>query len=169
MGLSVESALKKHADMVRRICFLHLRQREDVEDAFQEVFLRYLERTEPFENDEHEKAWLIRVTLQRCADITRSFWNRRVLPLDETIVAAVPAESHELLEAVLRLPPDERNAVYLFYYESFDVASIARMTGKKPNTVYSHLHRARNRLRKQIGGWEDEITDQESDGSDSRG
>ncbi len=169
MDFSVERALEKYADMVRRICFLHLRQREDVEDAFQEVFLRYLERAEPFDSEEHEKAWLIRVTLQRCTDITRSFWNRRVLPLNESIAAAVPEESHELLEAVLRLPPDERDAVYLFYYESFDVASIARMTGKKNNTVYSHLHRARKRLRKQVGGWEDENTDQESDGSDPRG
>ncbi len=169
MDLSIERALEKYADMVRRICFLHLRQREDVEDAFQEVFLRYLERTEPFDSETHEKAWLIRVTLQRCADITRSFWNRRVLPLDEAIAAAVPEESHELLEAVLRLPPDERNAVYLFYYESFDVASIARMTGKKTNTIYSYLHRARKRLRKQVGGLEDENSNQESDGSDPRG
>ncbi|MBP7401041.1 MAG: sigma-70 family RNA polymerase sigma factor [Clostridia bacterium] len=161
MASPVENALERYADMVRRICFLHLRRREDVEDAFQEVFLRYLQREEPFGNDEHEKAWLIRVALQRCRDLGRGFRNRTMLPLDENIAAAAPAESRDLLEEVLRLPPNERDAIYLFYYEGYDAAHIARLTGSRPNTVYSRLHRARKRLRRRLGGSEDEEDDTE--------
>lgn len=145
-GRDVSAALDKYADKVRRICFLHLRQRADVEDVFQEVFLQYLQRKEAFESEEHEKAWLLRVAINRCKDLVKSFWHNRVDPLDDEMMAMVPSESHEILDAVLRLPPSERNAVYLFYYEGYSVTGIARVQNQKANTVYSHLHRARKRL-----------------------
>ncbi|HEY5466691.1 MAG TPA: sigma-70 family RNA polymerase sigma factor [Clostridia bacterium] len=158
-GRDVSAALDKYADTVRRICFLHLRQRADVEDVFQEVFLQYLQRKEAFESEEHEKAWLLRVAINRCKDLVKSFWHNRVDPLDDEMMAMVPSESHEILDAVLRLPPSERNAVYLFYYEGYSVTEIARVQNQKANTVYSHLHRARKRLYRQLGGLEHEEDD----------
>ncbi len=153
---STDAALTKYADMVRRICFLHLSHREDVEDVFQDTFISHLQRKAPFESEEHEKAWLIQVAIHRCSDLTRGFWRRRIVKLDENIAAAVPEESHDLLKTVLRLPPNERNAIFLFYYEGYAVTDIARVLGKNVNTVYSFLHRARARMRKQLGGLEDE-------------
>lgn len=162
--INVSWAIDNYADMIRRICFLYLRRREDVEDIFQDVFLKYMQRSEPFENADHEKAWLLRVAINCCKDLLGSFWHNRILPLNDELMAAVPAESHDLLDAVLRLPANERVAIYLFYYEGYSVSEISRIQNQKANTIYSHLHRARVRLGKRIGGLglEYETDDKES-------
>jgi RNA polymerase sigma-70 factor (ECF subfamily) len=152
----VNRVLDLHADMVRRICYLHLKQRADVEDVFQDVFLKYMQRQEPFDSTEHEKAWLIRVAVNSCKDLQKSFWFSRMGPLDENMADEIPVESHELMDAVLKLPASERTAIYLFYYEGYSVPEIAGMLRQKPNTIYSHLHRARHRLGKHLGGVADE-------------
>ncbi|MDW7657165.1 MAG: sigma-70 family RNA polymerase sigma factor [Bacillota bacterium] len=152
----INRVLDLYADMVRRICYLHLKQRADVEDVFQDVFLKYMQRQEPFDNEEHEKAWLIRVAVNSCKDLRKSFWHSRMGPLDENLAAQIPVESHELLDAVLKLPTSERTAIYLFYYEGYSVPEIAKMLRQKPNTIYSHLHRARHRLGEHLGGVADE-------------
>lgn len=152
----VNRALDLYADMVRRICFLHLKQQADVEDVFQDVFLKYMQRQEPFDSGEHEKAWLLRVTINSCKDVQKSFWLSRMGPLDENLASQIPVESHELLDAVLRLPQSERTVIYLFYYEGYSAPEIAAMLRQKPNTIYSHLHRARQRLGKHLGGVADE-------------
>jgi RNA polymerase sigma factor (sigma-70 family) len=151
-GLDVSRALGQYADMIRRICFLYLKRKEDVEDVFQDVFVKYMQRSQPFDNEEHEKAWLLRVAINSCKDLLGSFWHNRVLPLDDDLVAVVPAESQPILDAVLSLPARERTAIYLFYYEGYSVPEIARIQNTNVNTIYSHLYRARKRLGKQIGG-----------------
>jgi RNA polymerase sigma factor (sigma-70 family) len=160
--LDVAAAMEQYADMVRRICFLYLKHREDVEDVFQEVFLRYMQRREPFASDEHEKAWLLRVAINCCKDLVGSFWYRRTIPLDEDLMAEIPTESHEILDAIQRLPSSERTSIYLFYYEGYTAVEIAKMQNQKINTVYSHLNRARKRLRKQLGGIIHEENDPEN-------
>ena len=67
-------ALDLYADTVRRICFIHLKNHADVDDVFQEVFLKYLLHDSPFESDAHEKAWLIRVAINACKDVLKSFF-----------------------------------------------------------------------------------------------
>lgn len=160
-GLDLSVALDKYANMVRRICFLHLRQREDVEDVFQDVFLKYLLRDKPFDSDEHEKAWLLRVAINQCRDVTKSFWHNRIDPLEANMLSVMPPESQYLLAEVLKLPPAERNAVYLHYYEGYSVPEIARVQNLNANTVYSHIHRARKRLKKRLGGESNEKTNEE--------
>jgi len=150
----VMAALASYADTVRRVCYLYLKHREDVEDVFQDVFIKYMQRTEPFAKAEHEKAWIIRVTINCCKDLVGSFWRNRVLPLNEDQLSVTPVESRGLMEAVLRLPEKERTAIYLFYYEGYAATEIAAMTKQKVNTVYSHLHRAKSRLRGYLEGIE---------------
>ena len=67
------SAVVLYADTVRRVCFLHLKNHSDTEDVFQEAFLKYVLRAAPFESGEHEKAWLIRVAINACKDVHKSF------------------------------------------------------------------------------------------------
>ena len=76
-------AIELYADTVRRICMLHLKSDSDTEDIFQTVFLKYVLYSGAFENEEHEKAWLIRVTLNACKDFMKSFFRSRTVPLDE--------------------------------------------------------------------------------------
>ena len=147
-------AIGQYGDMVRRLCLVHLKNPADTEDIFQNVFLKYVLSPVVFESPEHEKAWLIRVTLNACKDLVKSFFRSRTVPLEELLDQPAPlSEEHkEVLEAVLALPPKYRDAVYLHYYEGYTAAEIGKLLGKNTNTVYTLLTRAREQLRKTLGG-----------------
>ena len=150
----VNRAVERYADMVRRLCMLHLKNAADTEDIFQNVFLKYVLRSMPFESEAHEKAWFIRVTINACKDLLKSFFRSRTVSLDE--VVQLPAESppdhREVLEAVLSLPPKYKDVVYLHYYEGYTAPEISRMLGKNVNTVYTRLNRSKQLLREKLGG-----------------
>lgn len=147
-------AIGRYGDTVRRLCLVHLKNPADTEDIFQNVFLKYVLSPVVFESPEHEKAWLIRVTLNACKDLVKSFFRSRTVPLEELLDQPAPlSEEHrEVLEAVLALPPKYRDAVYLHYYEGYTAAEIGKLLGKNTNTVYTLLTRARGQLRKTLGG-----------------
>lgn len=147
-------AIERYGDMVRRLCLVHLKNPADTEDIFQNVFLKYVLSPVVFESPEHEKAWLIRVTINACKDLVKSFFRSRTVPLEELLEQPAPlSEEHrEVLEAVLALPRKYRDAVYLHYYEGYTAAEIGKLLGKNTNTVYTLLTRAREQLRKTLGG-----------------
>ena len=148
-----EQAVDRYADMVRRICLVHLKSAEDTEDVFQNVFLKYLQHDEPFEDEEHEKAWMIRVTLNACRDYLRFLFRHRTTPLEaipET--AAAEPKNREVLEAVLSLPEKYRDVIYLHYYDGYTAEQIGKILQKRENTVYSLLSRGRSLLRPLLGG-----------------
>lgn len=149
-------SVEKYADMVRRICFYHLKNQSDTEDVFQNVFLKYMLHDEPFSNSEHEKAWLLRVTINGCKDFLKSFFRRNTIPLDtiSEMVMEAPEDHREVLEAVLSLPGKYKDAIYLHYYEGYTAAEIGEILGKKENTVYSLLSRGRGILKEELGGEE---------------
>ncbi|MDL2232495.1 sigma-70 family RNA polymerase sigma factor [Ruminococcaceae bacterium OttesenSCG-928-L11] len=148
-------ALMSYGDKVRRICFMHLSNRSDVEDVFQEVFLKYALHDADFESDDHERAWLFRVAINACKDLHKSVWRRRVSSLADADEAhlAIAEENRDVLDAVLRLtPPKYRDVIYLHYYEGYKAAEIAAILGQKENTIYTWLTRAREQLRQTLGG-----------------
>ncbi len=126
-------AIEQYADMVRRICMIHLKNYEDAEDIFQTVFLKYVLRSEPFDSPEHEKAWIIRVTVNACRDLLKSFFRSRTVALDQ------------LIERF-------RDVVYLHYYEGYSAPEIGRILKKNTNTVYTLLARARQLLKTRLEG-----------------
>ena len=91
----ITRAITRHADTVRRICLLHLKNASDTEDVFQEVFLKYALSTVAFDSEEHEKAWLIRVTINQCKDVLKSFFRRNAVSLDGLLPAAVKQEPQD--------------------------------------------------------------------------
>ena len=147
-------AIGRYADTVRRICMVHLKNESDTEDIFQTVFLKYVLHSAPFESEEHEKAWIIRVTINACKDLLRSFFRSRTVSLDDLLEQPdqVPEDHREVLEAVLALPDKYRDVVYLHYYEGYTAPEIGTILHKNPNTVYTLLTRARDELRKMLGG-----------------
>lgn len=147
-------AVEKYADTVRRICIVHLKNHADTEDIFQTVFLKYVLSSVSFENEEHEKAWFIRVTVNACKDLLKSFFRSRTVSLDEIIEkpSEMPQDNREVLEAVLELPEKYRDVVYLYYYEEYTAPEIGRILRKKENTVYTLLKRARKILKDKLGG-----------------
>ena len=150
----VNRAVEKYADMVQRICFYHLKNRADTEDVFQNVFLKYMLQEEPFQSEEHEKAWLTRVAINACRDYLKSFFRRKMVPLEAVSELGEQADDgcREVLEAVLSLPKRYKDAIYLHYFEGYTAAEIGQIIGKKENTVYSLLSRGRELLRRELGG-----------------
>lgn len=147
-------AIEQYADMVRRICMIHLKNYEDAEDIFQTVFLKYVLRSEPFDSPEHEKAWIIRGTVNACRDLVKSFFRSRTVSLDQLIEKPqdMPEDHSDILEAVLELPARFRDVVYLHYYEGYSAPEIGRILKKNPNTVYTLLARARQLLKTRLEG-----------------
>lgn len=146
-------AIELYADTVRRLCMIHLKNHADTEDIFQTVFLKYLLSTKEFESPEHEKAWFIRVTVNACRDLLKSFFRSWTVSMEEVLdQPSLPQEDHEVLEAVLSLPARYKDAVYLHYYEGYTAPEIAKILGKNVNTIYTLLNRARQLLREKLGG-----------------
>lgn len=133
---------------------IRLKNYADTEDIFQTVFLKYVLSSVSFESPEHEKAWLIRVTINACKDLRKSFFFSRRVSLDEVVeqAAEVPPDYTEVLEAVLSLPQKYRDVIYLHYYEEYTAEQIGRILGKNTNTVYTNLARAREMLKEKLGG-----------------
>lgn len=154
----MNAAVERYADTVKRLCMVHLKNTADTEDIFQTVFLKYALSSAEFESREHEKAWFIRVTINACKDLLKSFFRSRTVSLDE--LAELPAEmsndNREVLEAVLSLPDKYKEVVYLHYYEDYTAPEIGKILGKNVNTVYILLNRARQMLREKLGGDGDE-------------
>ena len=152
----VNRAIENYADMVRRLCMVHLKNYADTEDIFQTVFLKYILYPEPFESEEHEKAWIIRVTINACKDLLKSAWWRRHATLHEASHLAapiVPEPDDTLYNAVQALPLRYREPVYLFYYEGYDTNEIAQLLHISPATVRKRLCRAREKLKQELEGY----------------
>ena len=147
-------AMERHADTVRRLCMIHLKNQADTEDIFQTVFLKYVLSSTVFESEAHERAWFIRVTRNACRDLLKSVFRSRTVSLEAcgALPAALAPGHREVLEAVLALPVKYREAVYLHYYEGYTAPEIGRILRKNVNTVYTLLTRARQMLRETLGG-----------------
>lgn len=150
----VNRAIGRYADTVRRLCVIHLKNHADTEDIFQDVFLKYVLSSVSFESEEHERAWFIRVTINACRDLLRRFFRSRVVSIDEIAEQAAPEnEDHrEVIEAVQSLPERYRDVLYLHDYEGYTAPEIAGILGRNVNTVYTLLKRAREMMRKKLGG-----------------
>ena len=150
----IRAAIERYEDTVRRLCMIHLKNEADTQDIIQNVFLKYLLRKQPFESPEHEKAWFIRVTLNACKDLLKSVFRSRTVPLEtlNDYAADISDDAREVLSAVMALPQGYRDVVYLHYYEGYTVPEIGALLGKNRNTVYTHLTRARQRLKEMLGG-----------------
>ena len=150
----VNSAMERYSDMILRLCIVYLKNNADAEDVFQNVFLKYTLYDRPFESDEHEKAWLIRVTVNACKDWLKSFFRSRTISMEELREYAPGAsqEQYAVMEAVLSLPRPYRDVIYLHFYEGYTAPEIAGILKRNPNTVYTHLHKGKELLRELLGG-----------------
>lgn len=151
---AVNRAIENYASTVKRICFIHLKNEADTEDICQTVFLKYAMNDKVFDSEAHEKAWIIRVTINACKDLLKSFFRKHTVSLDAYVEqgGVVDAAHSEVLEAVLALPEKYRHVIYLHYYEGYPAADIAEILRINVNTVYTHLTRAKSLLRDELGG-----------------
>lgn len=148
----VEQAMSRQADTVRRLCMLHLKNHADTEDIFQTVFLKYALCDAAFESQTHENAWFVRVTLNACRDLLKSFFRSRTVSLDTLLdfPQEIREEHREVLEAVLTLPEKYRIPIYLHYYEGYTAPEIGDLLKKNVNTVYTLLNRGKSMLKEAL-------------------
>lgn len=151
----VGSVLEKYADTVYRLALARTGRKENAEDIAQDVFLTLMECKEEFESEEHLKAWLLRVTVNRCHKLFASAWFRKTVPLSEELSFETPEEGG-LWEQILSLSKSDRTILCLYYYENYNLLEIAGMLHQKEPTVRSRLFRARKRLKKKLGGADNE-------------
>lgn len=140
-----EAVIRQYADMVYRLAWAYVRNNTDADDVFQEVFLRYIRRAPEFETEEHRKAWLLRVTINRAKSHLAGSRLRGISSREQSVPFTAPEEM-ELHEALLKLPPKYRTVLHLFYYEDQTTEEIAELLQRKPATVRTQLTRARQLL-----------------------
>ncbi len=145
-----ERLVNAYADLILRLSYTYLKSTQDAEDICQTVFLKLISSRKRFESSEHERAWIIRATINACKDELRAF-RRKARPLEEAAeVAALTVVDSDALEAVMALPKKYREAVYLFYYEGYSIKEIAGLLHRSEAAVSAHLSRGRKRLRELL-------------------
>ena len=129
------------------------------DDAVQDTYLRYCSYDKEFTDEDHLRAWLLRVAINRARDQKRSFWKKHRVSWEdymETLVFEAP-EDKSLFEAVMSLPAKYRTVIHLFYYEDYSVARIAEILHSREGTVKSQLNRGRQLLKtKLMEAWNDD-------------
>lgn len=152
----IQDVLNKYSDMLIKLAFTYVKNLADAEDITQEVFISLMKNGNNIQNDEHLKAWLIRVTINKCKNHLKSSWIKWSVPLPEDL-SYLPKEDSEVLLQLLELPVKYRSVIHLFYYENYSINEIAQLLDKKPATIGTWLSRGRGQLKeKLIGGFDNE-------------
>ena len=152
------NAMEAHGAAVYRLALCRMQNPADAEDVYQDVFLQLLDQPDRDWDSEHMKAWLLRTTVNRCADLHRFRLRRPVLALEDIPELARPGDdrAEELWDAVAHLPEKLRTAVHLHYAEGYSTEEIAALLEVPAATVRTRLHRARHQLKDLLGGMDDE-------------
>ena len=141
-----EEKYYKYKDLLFRIIFTYVKNPNDAEDIVQEVFVKLLTKRVIFKDEEHIKSWLIRVTINQCLDYKKSLTKKSTVPIENMEIPFEQKEG-EILEELQLLKEDERNVLYLYYYEGYKIKEIAKILKQKQNTINSKLTRARKKLK----------------------
>ncbi|KRE46414.1 sigma-70 family RNA polymerase sigma factor [Paenibacillus sp. Soil522] len=142
----------RYADMMMRIAFTYLKNSADAQDICQEVFTKIVKRQPAFKQAEHEKAWIIRVTINACKDALRSPWKKLFTPIGDKDYPIQNEENKQVVACVLELPKKYRIVLYLYYFESYSTAEIAGLLRRNESTVRTQLKRARELLKTSLAG-----------------
>lgn len=150
--LTPEDAVHEYGNMVFRAAFSIVKNQHDAEDIAQEVFLSLVRTNPQFLSPEHQKAWLLRCTFNRCNSHFRSAWHRLTTSLEEHSNIPFTPEETYVLDAVGKLPVKYREVIYLHYIEGYSTLEIAKLLNRNQNTVLSQLSRARTCLKNALKG-----------------
>lgn len=152
----IQRAIDLYADTIKKLCMVHLKNEADTEDVFQIVFLKYFQNDIEFENANHEKAWIIRVTINSCKDLIKSFFRSKTISIEDYLNQQLDVdtslEDRLILQTVLSLPEKYKIVVYLYYYEGYTAVEIGNILNKNINTVYTLLSRSKKLLKERLGG-----------------
>lgn len=147
-------AFRKYGNTVLRAAFAFCGSYAESEDIVQDVFLSLHTSPKTFNDDEHLKAWLLRVTINKCKNLRRSFRFSRTCSIDELeqseAIYEISTEGRELRRQISELPRKYAEVIFLYYYEGYSIKEIAEILEKNENTVGSLLKRGREKLRAEL-------------------
>ena len=144
---NIREAVIKYSDTLYKVCIVILCNEQDVQDAIQDTFCRYLEKKPEFHDEEHEKAWLIRVATNICRDMIRFRIRHPKVDIDEIENTLAAPEQKEILEELLELPVKQKTVIYLHYVEGYQIKEIADILGLTESAVKMRLRRGRKQMR----------------------
>lgn len=146
---SLEEIVKKHSDMVYKIALVRTQNRAYAEDVLSDVFLRLVQHAHKLKNEEHTKAWLIRVTIN-CTNTYMTKAKRE----NARITSDLPSFSEELYDetyqVVLSLPEKYKTVIHLFYYEDLSIKEISHLLKQTESATKMQLKRAKALLKKYL-------------------
>lgn len=148
----ISEIIDKYKDMVYKIAYTMTCNIHDSEDVLQDVFFKFIKTFPNFNDENHEKAWFIRVTINRCKTLLSSAWFKRTLNLNMDIPNDIEKDSEkfDLFTSVMNLPSKYKIIIHLYYYEDYSVKEISTILSIKESTIQSQLMRARSILRKNL-------------------
>jgi RNA polymerase sigma-70 factor (ECF subfamily) len=148
---SSADVITQYQDMIYRIAFIYCQKASDAEDIVQEVFFRYIKSNNKFNDEEHLKAWLIRVAVNVSKSLLRSAWFKKTVSISEhENLCAEEQEETDTYYAVLSLPEKYRSVVLLYYFEEYTVREIAKILCRSEAAIQIQLHRARAILKEKL-------------------
>jgi len=146
---------EQYAQMLFKVAYLFVGNPHDAEDILQDVFMKRLYKAPPFQNADHEKAWLLRVAINASKNILKS--RKRFIAFDEaTLQGQAQTYDNSTIYEILRLPLKYKAAIHLHYYEGYSVREIAHILQISQSAVKMRLARARDILKFQLGGQNNE-------------
>lgn len=149
----ITGMFRRHVKSVYRLCYSYLGSAPDAEDATQATFMKLVDKPRTFKDHEHEKAWLLACAANVCKDELKSARRKRAGEMPADVVDPQShAESSNVLDAVLALPEQYKDCVYLHYYEGYKTDEIASMTNTPPSTIRNRLSEARKLLKASLDG-----------------
>lgn len=151
-GLTFEQTVRKYSQTVAGVCVMHLQNYADAEDCYQNVFLKLFSGSPQFSDENHLKAWLIRVAINECKYYIRQ--NRRFVSLDSIKNKPVKfsEDSGDMSWALMKTPQKYRDVLYLYYCEQYKIKEIAEILKTNESTVKTRLKRGRDILKSIYGG-----------------
>ena len=155
----VEQTIIEYSDLLYKICFLILKDDSDVQDVLQETFIKYMTKSPDFESEDHKKAWLIKVSQNKCKEFLRFHKKHAAVPLEEveesfSVTDGMDTDTSNILSLIWNLKYKLKSVVILYYIEGYKVNEVARILGISESTVKKRLERARKELKlvAEVGG-----------------
>ncbi len=159
MRQPIQELMERYRNSLFVVAFQICKNREDAEDVVQDTFLQYHTNKKEYESEEHIRAWLLRVAINKAKNVNLTFWKRNKQPLEDYMetLAFETKEDSNLFEAVLALPEKYRVVIHLFYYEDYSVQEIAGVLKLSESNVKIRLSRGRGMLKEALKEeWEDD-------------
>lgn len=144
--------LEAHGNTVLRYAYSYLHNRSDAEEVLQDTLIQFLKAAPTFQNEQHEKAWLLRTAANISKNRLRYNARRQTDELNDELVAEEREDLSFVWEAVKKLPVPYREAVHLFYEEGYSTREIAQILNQNESTVRAHLSRGREKLKTLLKG-----------------